>query len=130
MANLQEIKKLWEKQPNDWVIKAATEDLEEYPQEVQEIILGEIKKRGLEGAKFTNPSIIKEVVENVVGEVFNPERDGYLPRYSGLSKLFLPMIIFLEKGCGGLGVLLSEGLKRICYKQKEVPKDIVCREKR
>ncbi len=129
MENLDEVRKSWGKQPDEWLIKAATVDCEEYPKEIQEIIHNEIEKRGLKGTKYSKPSIAKEMIENVAGELFNPEKEGYMPRYLGLSKMFLPIIILFEKGGGAVGVFLGEGLKRLFYKQKELPKDITYRKK-
>lgn len=45
--DLEEVKRLWQLEPDDIVKKAAIEDIIEYPAEIQVIILEEAKKRGL-----------------------------------------------------------------------------------
>lgn len=45
--SIEEIKKLWQQEPGEVVLKAVTEDKEEYPPEIQNIIQEEAVKRGL-----------------------------------------------------------------------------------
>jgi hypothetical protein len=45
--DVENIKKLWKKETDAYVWKAATEDIQEYPTEIQDIILKEAKSRGL-----------------------------------------------------------------------------------
>ena len=77
--SLDEIKKHWAQETDEWLIKAATIDLNEYPFEVQEIIRNEVKRRGLEGKEYNKSSIPKEIKGFVFKDVFNPQRDGYAP---------------------------------------------------
>ena len=46
-AKIEEIKALWREEFDKWVLKAATEDLYEYPPEIQTIIQEEAVSRGL-----------------------------------------------------------------------------------
>jgi len=48
---LDEIKEMWAKEVKDNLLKAATEDLNNYPEEVQRVIIEEAHKRGLETYK-------------------------------------------------------------------------------
>ena len=46
--NIEEAKRLWQEEPEDKaILRAATENINEYPAEIQAIIQGEAKKRGL-----------------------------------------------------------------------------------
>ena len=45
-SSLDEIKKLWEQEIDKYVLKAAIEDITEYPQEVRTIIIEEAYQRG------------------------------------------------------------------------------------
>lgn len=46
-VTIDERRKLWQQTPNAAVLKAATEDLAEYPPDIQKIIVEEAKQRGL-----------------------------------------------------------------------------------
>ena len=46
-AEWNEIKEMWAKEVDDYLLKAATEDLNNYPEEVQRVIIEEAHKRGL-----------------------------------------------------------------------------------
>ena len=75
-SKLDEIKRLWEKEVDNYLIKAATVDFNEYPLEVQQIIKDEVNRRGLEGAKFCKPSVVVETGDNIAGNIksfFAPE---------------------------------------------------------
>lgn len=127
--SLDEIRELWEKETDNYLVKAATINLEGYPLEVQDIIKKEVQRRGLEGVEFCKSSIGKEIMGQVVGKVFNPEREGYIAKYLYVSKAMLPVIIFFETSCGALGVYLGEMLKKLFYKYKEAPEEIIYRKK-
>ncbi len=70
---LGEIRKCWQEETDNWLIKAATIDINEYSEEIQEIIISEVHRRGLEGVEFQDPSIVKEAKDNV-NEFFEPEK--------------------------------------------------------
>jgi len=46
-AEWDEIKEMWAREVDDYLLKAATEDLNNYPEEVQRVIIEEAHKRGL-----------------------------------------------------------------------------------
>ena len=127
--SLDEVKECWEKETDNYLVKAATIDLHEYPPEVQEIIKNEVKKRGLKGAKFTTSSIAKEITDEFIGRDHVAFFNGFVEKYSYISKFFRPAIILLSTYCGVLGILIAEALKRLFYKEIEPEERIICRKK-
>ena len=134
MSNsLDEIKKSWEKETDNYLVKAVTIYLHEYPPEVQEIIKNEVIKRGLEKAKFVAyPSA--EVEKEFAKTSYFVQRyvhffDGYVAKYSYFSKMFIPLMMFLYTLCGALGVLIAEALKKLFYKEIEPEEQIIYRKK-
>ncbi len=50
---LVKAKQRWREQPDEWLLKAAREDLSGYSPEIQGIILEEVRRRGLVGERMT-----------------------------------------------------------------------------
>ena len=136
--SLKEIKKNWKKETDNYLIKAATIDLNDYTPEIQEIIISEFKKRGLEGAEFDKPSIAKEsakgamnmVNESLFVKSYHELFDGYVPKYPFISKVLLPLMIFFNSLCGVLGVLFADGLRKLLYKEVEVEEQVIYSKKK
>ena len=69
-SELEKIKMRWKKEADEYLIKAATIDLNEYPAEVQQIIKNEVSSRGLEGIEYRPSTIdkIREETEDIVNK--------------------------------------------------------------
>lgn len=128
--SLDEIKELWEKETDNYLVKAATVDLQEYSPEIQEIIKNEVKKRGLEGTKFDKPSIPKELAEDsMIVNDYVAFLDAYVEKYSYFSKIFLPLLMFFYTFGGAIGRLMALNLRKLFYKEIETEEDIVYKKK-
>ena len=57
---LEQIREAWKKEDDGYLLKASTTDIENYPEEVQQIIIDEVKQRGLENVHYEGPLTPKE----------------------------------------------------------------------
>ncbi|MGB2806661.1 MAG: hypothetical protein WBC22_02895 [Sedimentisphaerales bacterium] len=80
-AKIQEIKALWQEEIDEWVLKAVTKDLYEYPPEIQTIIREEAVQRGLLEESDIELALSAEAGKCDVNEVsvkaHSGERKGY-----------------------------------------------------
>ena len=128
--SLDEAKKLWEDETDNYLVKAATINFTEYPPEVQEIIKDEVKKRGLEGVAFDKPSVAKELSKNsFFVQSYVELFDGYITKYSCFSKIFIPLIMFFHTFFGALGVLIALGLRDVFFQEIEQEEQIIYKKK-
>jgi len=69
---LDEIQKLWEQEIDKYVLRAATEDIEEYPQEVRKIIIEEAISKLLNSNLKINFVLSKETLSK------EDNKDGFV----------------------------------------------------
>lgn len=95
---LNEIRNKWKEEPDKWLIKAATEDLNEYSPEIQEVIKSEVKRRELKDVESRIFSISQKT-ENKEWDFFGPEKSGIQKGVvGGFIMIFIAVIWFF----GGL----------------------------
>jgi hypothetical protein len=124
--SLEEVRTLWHSASESCLLKAYTEDINGYPIEIQQIIKDEVARRGLEGETYYNPSNKNEMnVFPVDRFKFDPYGD--LPRFPYVSKASVPLIVFFEKWCGAVGVIIAALLRKIFYKMDNRNPKIITR---
>lgn len=90
--NTEEVKELWKQEPDDNIVfRAATEDIEEYPQEIQSIIKEEAERRrtALANAKPIPKKTVVQKALSSVGLDYDPEETKDLRGAEGLIRLSL-----------------------------------------
>jgi len=90
--NIEEVKELWKQEPDDNIVfRAATKDIEEYPQEIQSIIKEEAERRraALANAKPIPKKTVVQKALSSVGLDYDPEESKDLRGAEGLIGLSL-----------------------------------------
>lgn len=80
-AKLDEIRKAWKNENDDYLLKAFNEDLSEYSEEVQEIIKDEVDCRGIENSHYEVYSAKKDFSDTISETIcLSSILDGYKPK--------------------------------------------------
>jgi hypothetical protein len=114
MADLDEIRRIWAKEPDEWVLKAINENSSGYPEEVLAIIKEEAYKRGLIKYKVAskNGTLVSDLILDEDGERIKAEiaKRRYNLKFSViLSRTLLSIPVIL--GFGLLTFFSEEVLK-------------------
>ena len=94
--NIKEVEELWKQEPDDNIVfKAATEDIEEYPPEIQAIIKEESERRRIAQANV-KPTLKKTVVQKALSSIgldYDPKETKDLQGADKLISLSLGIAI-------------------------------------